>query len=107
MFYKKNEFLGPAAVLKKRLWYRCFPVNFAKFSRTPLLQDTCGGFFYIEEVIICEVLQYRIKNGHMETKLRYTRIKKNWRKKENLITWFLFILSKYLEGCAGFNFPYR
>ena len=26
-------------LLKKRLWYRCFPVNFAKFLRTPFLQN--------------------------------------------------------------------
>ena len=25
----------PATLLKKRLWHRCFPVNFAKFLRTP------------------------------------------------------------------------
>ena len=24
--------------LKKRLWHKCFPVNFAKFLRTPFLQ---------------------------------------------------------------------
>ena len=24
-------------LLKKRLWQRCFPVNFAKFFRTPFL----------------------------------------------------------------------
>ena len=29
-------------LLKKRLWYRCFPVNFAKFLRTPFLQNTSG-----------------------------------------------------------------
>ena len=27
-------------LLKKRLWDRCFPVNFVKFLRTPFLQDT-------------------------------------------------------------------
>ena len=27
---------GPATLLKKRHWHRCFPVNFAKFLRTPL-----------------------------------------------------------------------
>ena len=32
--------LGPATLLKKRLWHRCFPVNFAKFLRTPFLQNT-------------------------------------------------------------------
>ena len=26
--------LSPATLLKKRLWYRCFPVNFVKFLRT-------------------------------------------------------------------------
>ena len=31
-----NKFAGlrPATLLKRRLWQRCFPVNFAKFSRT-------------------------------------------------------------------------
>ena len=32
----------PATLLKKSLWYRCFPVNFAKFLRTPFLQNTSG-----------------------------------------------------------------
>ena len=29
-------------ILKKRLWHRCFTVNFAKFLRTPFLQNTSG-----------------------------------------------------------------
>ena len=29
----------PATLLKKRTWYRCFPVNFAKFLRTPFLVE--------------------------------------------------------------------
>ena len=28
--------------IKKRLWHRSFPVNFAKFLRTPFLQNTSG-----------------------------------------------------------------
>ena len=28
----------PATLLKKRLWHRRFPVNFAKFLRTPFLK---------------------------------------------------------------------
>ena len=31
--------LRSATLLKKRLWHRCFPVNFAKFLRTPLLTE--------------------------------------------------------------------
>ena len=32
----------PATLLKKRVWYRCFPANFAKFLRTTFLQNTSG-----------------------------------------------------------------
>ena len=37
-FLKKR--LRPGTLLKKRLWYRCFPVKFAKFPRTSFLQST-------------------------------------------------------------------
>ena len=33
-----------ATLLKKRLWHGCFPVSFAKFLRTPILQNTSGCF---------------------------------------------------------------
>ena len=29
-------------VIKKRDWYRCFPMNFVKFLRAPFLQNTSG-----------------------------------------------------------------
>ena len=37
----------PATLLKRRLWHRCFPVNFAKFSIQEhlFLQRTSGGCF--------------------------------------------------------------
>ena len=34
--FNKVSGLRPAALLKKRLWHRCFPVNFAKFLRTAI-----------------------------------------------------------------------
>ena len=39
-----NEFghLRSATLLKKRLWHRCFPVNFTTFLRTPFLQNSSG-----------------------------------------------------------------
>ena len=36
-FLNKVADLRPATLLKKRLWHRCFPVNFAEFLRTPIL----------------------------------------------------------------------
>ena len=37
MFYKKLE---ACYCIKKRLWHNCFPVNFAKLSRTTFLQNS-------------------------------------------------------------------
>ena len=39
-FYKQG--LRPATLYKKRLWHRCFPVNFAKYLRTHFVQSTSG-----------------------------------------------------------------
>ena len=42
LFFNKVAGLRPATLLKRRLWYRCFPVNFVKFLRTRFLQNTSG-----------------------------------------------------------------
>ena len=34
--------LRPATLLKKRVWRKCFPVNFAKFLGIPFLQSSSG-----------------------------------------------------------------
>ena len=44
----------PATLLKKRLWHRCFPVNSAKFLRTPFLQNTSGGCFFQPKNVLSE-----------------------------------------------------
>ena len=36
-----------ATLFKKRLWHRCFPVNFVKFLRNRFLKNTSGGCFCI------------------------------------------------------------
>ena len=42
LFFNKVAVLRPSTLFKKRLWHRCFPVNFAKFLRTPFSQNTSG-----------------------------------------------------------------
>ena len=39
LHFNKVAGLRPATLLKKRLWHRCFPVNFVKFLRTPFLTE--------------------------------------------------------------------
>ena len=45
LFFNKVAGLRTATLLKKRLWHRCFPVNFLKFLRTPFLRNTSGRLF--------------------------------------------------------------
>ena len=45
LFLNKVAGLRSATLLRKRLWHRCFPVNFAKFIRSPFLQNTSRGCF--------------------------------------------------------------
>ena len=47
LFFNKVAGPMPASLLQKRLWHRCFPVNFAKFLRTPFLKNTSGGCFWL------------------------------------------------------------
>ena len=42
LFFNKVADLWSATLLKKRLWRRYFPMNFAKFLREPFLQNTSG-----------------------------------------------------------------
>ena len=39
LFLNKVVGLRPATLLKRRLWHRCFPVNFVKFLRTSFLTE--------------------------------------------------------------------
>ena len=42
LFFNKATGLRPATLLKKKLWRKCFPVNFVKFLRAPFFQNTPG-----------------------------------------------------------------
>ena len=46
--------LRPATLLKKRLWHRRFPVNFAKFLRTPV-----GCFFLSKTLFATGVTNFK------------------------------------------------
>ena len=39
LFFNKVAGLRTGTLLKERLWHSCFPVNFAKFVRTPFLTE--------------------------------------------------------------------
>ena len=52
LFFNKVADLRPTTLLKKRLWHRCFPVNFVKFLRTPFFNGTPLCCFWTEKLIL-------------------------------------------------------
>ena len=52
LFFNKVAGLRPVVLLKKRLWHRFCCVNFAKFLRTPSLQNTSRRLFLTFERVL-------------------------------------------------------
>ena len=46
LFFNENAGLSPATLLKKRLWHKCFLVNFANSLGTPFLYNSASGCFW-------------------------------------------------------------
>ena len=63
LFFNKVAGLRPATLLKKRLWHRCFPVNFAKFHRTFFLQNRSG------RLLLMLILYIQRKQGGVQVHL--------------------------------------
>ena len=59
--HSKTPVPGSATLLKKRLWHRCFPVNFVKFLRTPVFIDTSGGCFCVKTCSSSDLLYKKIE----------------------------------------------
>ena len=47
IFFNKVTGLRAATFLKRKLWRKCFPVNFVKFLRAPDLYNTSGRLLLI------------------------------------------------------------
>ena len=78
LFLTKVAGLSPATLLKKRLWYGCFPVNFAKFLIALFSYNTSGGclLFLISINIFMKVFM-------VIRKTKKEKVKKNRDKKSN------------------------
>ena len=52
LFFNKVEGLRPGTLLIKRLWHKCFPVNFGKFLRTPFYRTSLDDCFCIWDTFL-------------------------------------------------------
>ena len=76
LFFNKVARLRLATLLKKRLWHRCFPVNFAKFLRTP----------FLTEQLRWQLLE---GNSNVYSNCRYLQIVVNYNAKSPILSSFL------------------
>ena len=58
---------SPTSLLKKRLWHRCFPVNFAKFLRIPFSLNTSGRLLLDKQHFLAENPS-KVLNGQQQHK---------------------------------------
>ena len=81
LFFNKAASVRPATLLKRRQWYRCFPVDFTKFLRTSFLTDHLqlllldGRYFKV----VSKKIKYRSSSSH-----RRKLNSQNWNK---LLVW--------------------
>ena len=54
LFFNKVAGPNPATLFKKRLWHRCFPLNFAKILRIPFSQNASGRLLLDKQHFLAE-----------------------------------------------------
>ena len=71
-FTGKHLCQSPAILLKRRLWHRYFPVNFAKFLWTPFYRTSPGDCFWTEYslflnfwIMKCTQNKYKLCNANI------------------------------------------
>ena len=57
------KFCKTCNFIKKRNWHRCFPVNFAKFLRTPFFTEHLWTTASIIRTVKCEILANKKTSG--------------------------------------------
>ena len=90
--------LRPATLLKKRLWHKCFPVNFAKFLR--ISKNSKVSFHEVDnETIIKEIKRLNKNKASQKSDIPITIIHRN-------AAVFADCLAESLKGAVKtYNFP--
>ena len=116
LFLSKVAGLRPVTLLKKRLWHRCFPVNYPKFLRTPfftehlwwllllfLISERIQILFLMEKICVCVDLTELSLCYRKNVCLNYTTV--IWMKEKDLIEFSQFVfctlLPSVIEGARG------
>ena len=73
---KRCSYTAPATLLKKGLWHRCFPVNFAKFLRTTFSQNTSARLLL--ELAVKENCVEKTCGSHSFSRMLFVLVEITW-----------------------------
>ena len=101
-FYRKTPVLE-SLFIKKRTQHRCFPVNIAKFLRTPIWKNICRRLLLCKLVLLAVYRQDKYSRKQETTKT-FTAMKKNIERHQRKI-WVIrkFCWSKTLKNWDKFS----
>ena len=98
LFFNKVEGLRPVTLLKKRLWHRCFPVNFVNLLRTTFLQNTSGGLLLNVKLLYENDTQPLRKNISIKQTLKVQLLTRTFSIKSSHICPMIRYLQEYIES---------
>ena len=93
--------MRPTTLLKKRLWHRCFPINFVKFLRTPFLQNTSGRLLLhvLKKYLLCTLSRSSLVQTCHYYLLYYFEVKKQKQSFANKISTYNAIKKRLQHRC--------
>ena len=109
LFCNKVAGLRPANLLKKRFWHSCFPVNFAKFLRTPFLQNTSSRMLLLWVFCNFQITAFFLLLFNLYTYSVYSFSLKEWRRTQRppiIRTTIMFVKSD-LMSCKSKSRPQK
>ena len=98
LFFNKVAGLRPATLLKKRLWHRCFPVNFVNLLRTTFLQNTSGGLLLNVKLLYENYTQPLRKNISIKQMFKVQLLTRTLSIKSSQICPMIRYLQEYIES---------
>ena len=93
--------MRPTTLLNKRLWHRCFPINFVKFLRTPFLQNTSGRLLLhvLKKYLLCTLSRSSLVQTCHYYLLYYFEVKKQKQSFANKISTYNAIKKRLQHRC--------
>ena len=103
LFFVKVTGLRPINLSKKRLWHRCFPVNFVKILRATFLQNTYGRLLlYLIKShgrqVNCTILEITHSKEHTGRNTLTSSMKKQFGQSWNIITNLKIIINHLIDN---------